>query len=59
MTGINHYSSRIALCVMFKKCKHNYLVGRQEDHSYIRGGPNLITFFLVEEGIEDPKKCYK
>ena len=55
MTGINHYSSRIALCVMFKKCKHNYLVGRQEDHSYIRWGPNLITFFLVEEGIEDPK----
>ena len=22
--------------------------------NFLRGGPNLITYFLVEEGIEDP-----
>ena len=22
--------------------------------SFVRGGPNLITYFLVDEGIEDP-----
>ena len=25
-----------------------------DPESFVRGGPNLITFFLVDEGIEDP-----
>ena len=25
-----------------------------DSESFVRGGPNLITFFLVDEGIEDP-----
>ena len=25
-----------------------------DPESFVRGGPNLITFFLVVEGIEDP-----
>ena len=26
----------------------------RDPESFARGGPNLITFFLVDEGIEDP-----
>ena len=25
-----------------------------DPESFVRGGPNLITFFLVDEGMEDP-----
>ena len=47
----------LSLCThcICAKCRGRTLkVSCADPESFVRGGPNLITFFLVVEGIEDP-----